>query len=81
MRQSLALVVGVAYGAMKVTGQIGLTTFLSLAILAPASIVRQLQAPLDEDEVSKIGSLATEGLMPSFALFLLSWIISYTVAL
>lgn len=80
MRQALGLAVGLLYGCTKVTGQVGVSTFLCLSLLGPPSLLRKLH-PFDEDEVGKVGSISTEGAIPSFALFLLTWIISYTACL
>lgn len=80
LRQVIALFMGVVYGATKVTGQIGITSFLCSAIMVPPAFIKRIH-PFDEDELGKIGSVSTEGLMPGFALFILSWIVTYTVFL
>lgn len=80
IRQTQAVVVGGAYGALSVTGSVGVTSFVVMALLGPPAIIRRIHA-YDEDEVAKIGSVASEGLLPAFALFLLCWIVSYTTFL
>ena len=79
-RQAQAVVLGIAYGAFKITGAPGLTSFIGLTILGPITFVKQIHE-YDEDEVSKIGPIALEGMLPAFALFLLTWIITYTIFL
>ncbi len=80
LRQAIALFMGVMYGAGRVTGQIGITSFLCSAIMIPPAFIKRIH-PFDEDELGKVGSVSTEGLMPAFALFILTWIVTYTVFL
>lgn len=62
------------------TGSVGITSFLMMALLGPPNMIRRIHN-FDEEEVAKVGSVASEGLLPAFALFLLCWIISYTTFL
>lgn len=80
LRQVIGLFMGIVYGASRVTGQIGFTSFLCSALMIPPAFIKRIH-PFDEDELGKVGSVSTEGLMPSFALFVLSWIVTYTVFL
>lgn len=80
LRQGMALFMGVVYGVGRVTGQIGMTSFLCSAMMIPPAFIKRIH-PFDEDELGKVGSVSTDGLMPAFALFLLSWIVTYTVFL
>lgn len=80
LRQCQAIIVGFIYGAGRVTGQIGITSFIALGLVGPTAVVKRIH-DFDEEEVGKVGSAATEGMLPAFALFLLVWIISYTTFL
>lgn len=50
---------------------------MMVCILAPNAYF-QNYLHIDEDDVSKAGSLKTEGMFSSFVLFLLFWILFYT---
>ncbi len=80
IRQVQAIFAGCFYGFCKVTGSIGITSFILFALVGPSALIKRIH-PFDEDEVRKIGSVSTEGMLPAFALFLLAWIISYTAFL
>lgn len=77
IRQILGTLAGTAFGAFQVTGMKGISTFMILCILLPNTYF-QNYLQIDEDEVAKAGSLKTEGMFSSFALFLLFWILFYT---
>ena len=80
VRQAGAVIIGVVYGFGKVTGLPGISSFLAMCTAGIASLITHFHR-VDEDEVAKIGSLNTEGVMPAFALFILTWIISYSTFL
>lgn len=79
-RQGLAVALGAALGASQTTGVAGFMMYVGTVVLVPNNVMAAALG-VDEDEVSQAGSLKTEGLMPSFGLFLLSWILLYTTFL
>ena len=55
-------------------------TFILAGAMVPP-VLLSITNEIDAEEISAVGSIQTEGMMPAFALFLLSWILSYTVCL
>lgn len=80
IRQVLALLVGVIFGFMQLTGFTAILGFLGAALMAPTAMLSMFRE-LDFDDINKRSSLQTEGIAPALALFILTWTISYTVFL
>lgn len=80
MRQGLGIFFGFAYGVVPFLGAPAIMTYLLLAAMIPPAIL-SIWNELDIEEIAKTSPLQTEGLMPSTALFFLTWIVSYTVFL
>lgn len=77
VRQGLGVATGTIFGALRLTGFSAITTFLATAVLLPNAYFASVLG-VDEAEVAQVGSLKSEGIMPAFACFLLSWILMYT---
>jgi predicted membrane metal-binding protein len=79
IRQVLALVLGIAFG---IAGLTGLPTILLFLGLNSASLfvyyTRFLQVDDEEDAYGR-WDLLTEGLWPSFAFFILTWTVTYSL--
>ncbi|KAL2898955.1 Uncharacterized protein RDABS01_024039 [Bienertia sinuspersici] len=78
-RQVVALVCGLIWGAIPLVGGIWLILFLALS----TAIVYGYYAvilKIDEEEYGGHGALLQEGLFASMTLFLLSWILVYSLA-
>lgn len=80
LRQIHGIILGLVYGVAKITGSVGFTSFFAVCIVGPTAVLKQFHE-FDEDEIAKVGTIATEGLLPAFALFLLTWIVAYTTFL
>ncbi|XP_020274637.1 uncharacterized protein C20orf24 homolog [Asparagus officinalis] len=79
IRQALGLVFGLMYGAVPVVGAIWIVLFLVLS----SGIIYGYYAyvlKIDEEEFGGHGALIQEGLFASFSLFLLAWILVYSLA-
>jgi hypothetical protein len=77
IRQIIGLAGGIAFGVSGVRGLSPISIFLMSSFVVPNSFF-QGQLRVDEEQVEKVGSLKTEGLASSTALFFLFWILSYT---
>ncbi|XP_075492603.1 uncharacterized protein LOC142530667 [Primulina tabacum] len=79
IRQALALVFGLLWGAIPLVGGIW---FLLFVVLSTATIYTYYSFVLkiDEEDFGGHGSLLQEGLFASVCLFLLSWILVYSLA-
>lgn len=75
-KQSLGLLLGVLFGWASLTGLFGFGLFL-FAQYGLTLAFCSARLDLDEDEISR-QDIASEGLLPGLALFLLSWTLSYT---
>ncbi|KAL0208133.1 hypothetical protein P9112_010720 [Eukaryota sp. TZLM1-RC] len=77
-RQILAVVIGLIWGVIPVMGATGIIGFLSLAVVI---VLSYCNSYLQIDEEAHGGRLVLlkEGLFTSFALFILVWIITYTL--
>lgn len=80
VRQLLGVSVGIIFGVVRFTGAPAIMTFLLTTIMAPAALLG-LFNELDLDEINDVSPMQAEGVMPSFALFLLTWIVTYTIGL
>ncbi|GAA0154339.1 hypothetical protein Leryth_019236 [Lithospermum erythrorhizon] len=79
IRQALALVCGPIWGAIPLVGGIWLILFLVLS----SGIIYGYYAmilKIDEEEYGGHGALLQEGLFASVSLFLLAWILVYSLA-
>jgi EMC6 len=75
-RQLLALLLGSIFGSISFTGLTAFLTFMGI-IIGSVLIWINLQR-IDAEEFEGGQQLYNEGLGPAVALFLLSWIISYS---
>lgn len=80
IRQAMGIIIGTVLGFLQITGAPGILTFFLLSFVGPPAFLTNFH-DIDIEEVNKVGTVQTEGLMPGGALFILSWIISYTVFL
>ncbi|KAF9665529.1 hypothetical protein SADUNF_Sadunf16G0132400 [Salix dunnii] len=79
IRQVVALVCGLLWGAIPLVGGIWIALFL----LISSGIIYVYYAmilKIDEDDFGGHGTLLQEGLFASITLFLLSWILMYSLA-
>jgi EMC6 len=77
VRQAIGVVAGLVFGAAGLEGVSPISLFLLSCFVIPNAYF-QGQLRVDEDQVARVGSLKTEGLMSSIALFFLFWILAYT---
>lgn len=80
VRQVEGVIIGTIFGVAQFKGALTILTFLFLSVMGAPALL-SLTNELDIEEIAQVSSIQTEGLMPSFALFLLSWIITYTMFL
>ena len=80
IRQTMGISLGILFGILRLTGAPTILSFLVLSFLLPPAFLTNYH-DIDLEEVAKVGAVQTEGLFPSFALFLLSWIVTYTLFL
>lgn len=74
-RQALALIMGLVWGILGVTGSFGILSFILLNSLAAYGIANNTGYEFDPDE----GFLSVkEGFMATFATFLVTWVVTYT---
>ncbi|KAL3720066.1 hypothetical protein ACJRO7_004974 [Eucalyptus globulus] len=79
IRQVVALVCGLLWGAIPLVGGIWIVLFLAIS----SGIVYGYYAmilKIDEEEYGGHGALLQEGLFASVTLFLLAWILVYSLA-
>ena len=76
-RQLLGLVVGVTWGCIPVTGMVGVVSFVLLTTAGVGSFIGNYCGVNDDDFGE--GELLKEGMNQSIGIFLLSWILTYTV--
>lgn len=78
IRQVVGLVCGLLWGAVPLVGAIWIVVFLAIS----TSIIYWYYAhflKVDEDDFGGHGALLQEGLFASFTLFLLAWILVYSL--
>ncbi|KAG0502957.1 hypothetical protein HPP92_003029 [Vanilla planifolia] len=79
IRQAAGLVCGVIWGAIPLVGALWLVVFLVLS----SGVIYGYYAHIlkvDEEEFGGHGALLQEGLFASFSVFLLAWILVYSLA-
>ncbi|KAG6570695.1 uncharacterized protein C20orf24 homolog [Cucurbita moschata] len=79
IRQAVAVVLGLLWGSIPLVGGIWFLIFLAIS----TSIVHGYYAMIlkvDEEEFGGHGALLQEGLFASITLFLLAWILVYSLA-
>jgi len=79
IRQAIALICGLLWGAIPLVGAIWIVLFLLLS----SGIVYCYYAvvlKIDEEEFGGHGTLLQEGMFASITLFLLAWILVYSIA-
>jgi len=77
VRQIFALFNGLAWGVIPLTGILGLALFFVINCAIVFLYVSR-QSKIDEDEFGGIQELVKEGLFTAFAVFLISWIMTFT---
>jgi hypothetical protein len=77
IRQAIGVVAGLVFGAAGLEGVSPISVFLLCCFVIPNAYF-QGKLQVDEDQVARVGSLKTEGLMSSIALFFLFWILTFT---
>ncbi|KAI3865943.1 hypothetical protein MKX03_036802 [Papaver bracteatum] len=79
IRQVVGLICGLLWGVVPVVGAIWIVVFLVISsgiVYAYYSVILKV----DEEEFGGHGTLLQEGLFASITLFLLAWIIVYSLA-
>lgn len=79
LRQVLALILGVVFGALPVTGAAGHMLFGSISAAALFLYYTKYLGVDDEDDKFGRWDLLVEGLWSSYALFLITWITVYSL--
>uniref|UniRef100_A0A7C8YJT5 Rab5-interacting protein n=1 Tax=Opuntia streptacantha TaxID=393608 RepID=A0A7C8YJT5_OPUST len=79
IRQAVAFVCGLIWGAIPLVGGIWLILFLGLSTAIVYGYYA-LVLKLDEEDYGGHGALLQEGLFASMTLFLLAWILVYSLA-
>jgi hypothetical protein len=77
LRISIALLCGSIWGALQLTGFQGIILYISLTILL-VQVYYLHYLYIDDEEYGKF-DLMTEGFVPSFALFILTWSTLYSL--
>lgn len=80
IRQMLAVLLGFVFGAFQLTGFPAIVTFISLSFMGPTALLSSIRE-LDIEEINKTNTIQMEGFVPATALFILTWVVSYTVFL
>lgn len=80
IRQLVGFTVGIVFGFIPLLGAPAILGFFTISTVAPPAIM-SISNELDTEEIAKTSPIQTEGFMPATALFLLTWIVSYTVFL
>lgn len=74
-RQILAVLMGVVWGILGITGFLGILTFAILNSIAAYGVANNTGYEFDPDDNL---SSVKEGFMATFASFLVTWIVTYT---
>lgn len=77
-RQFTSLTIGIIFGILPFTGLYAFITFLSISILSTVIFYTSV-IQVDPDEFGGHGALSQEGLAPALSMFLLAWIVSYSL--
>ncbi|KAL5262021.1 hypothetical protein ACHWQZ_G007658 [Mnemiopsis leidyi] len=78
IRQIVAVVFGILWGVIKFKGLLGILVYIIIN-LGIIFLYYTSYHEIDEEEYGGHGELAKEGLLTSFSLFLVFWIILYTL--
>lgn len=78
LRQALALVFGVLFGLIPLTGLLPIIAFVALSSGAMYAVY-SLYLKLDAEDFGGDGTLLQEGLFASMTLFFLSWTLVYSL--
>ena len=76
LRQVLGLVIGLLCGLLPLKGILGLLSFVVINCVL-VYVYAALFQQVDEDEYGGFGEILKEGLMTSFATFLVAWVLLY----
>lgn len=77
LRQIIGLVLGIAWGILPIKGLLGIVLFLAVN-MAVIYIYFSIFQKVDEEDYGGISEIFKEGLMTSFATFIVAWIIIYS---
>ncbi|ESO05025.1 hypothetical protein HELRODRAFT_78375 [Helobdella robusta] len=77
IRQVVGLLLGIVWGIFPLKGFIGIILFLAVNIALIYFYVNTIQK-VDEDDYGGTSEIIKEGLMTSFATFVVTWIIVYS---
>lgn len=77
MRQVISVVIGTVLGLWGVTGYMGFVVFLVANTLVPFVYYKHY-ANIDVDDFGH-NEVLSEGYQPSFGMFLLMWIVAYSI--
>ncbi|CAH1779020.1 unnamed protein product [Owenia fusiformis] len=77
LKQILGLLLGCVWGILPLKGFVGLLLFFAINSLIVYVYFNSFQK-VDEEEYGGLGEILKEGLMTSFATFLVTWIIFYS---
>jgi len=76
LRQVLGLIIGLMCGLLPLKGILGLMCF-AIINCALVYVYAALFQQVDEEEFGGFGEILKEGLMTSFATFLVTWVVLY----
>lgn len=77
LRQIIGLLVGITWGIFPIKGLIGIILFFAVN-MAVIYVYFSMFQKVDEEEYGGISEIFKEGLMTSFATFVVAWIIFYS---
>eukprot|EP00244_Chara_vulgaris_P004823 TRINITY_DN1974_c0_g1_i1.p1 TRINITY_DN1974_c0_g1~~TRINITY_DN1974_c0_g1_i1.p1 ORF type:complete len:102 (-),score=2.91 TRINITY_DN1974_c0_g1_i1:821-1126(-) len=78
LRQGIGLLIGIIWGAVPVVGGIWIFLFIILST-AIVYVYYKIILRVDEEEFGGHGALLQEGMFASFSLFVVSWMLVYSV--
>lgn len=79
MRLALSIVTGLLWGFIPLTGIVGFVGFAVVQVVVPSVYVQYYMRNIREKLYGGLGGLLKEATMPALALFLLTWIITFTL--
>eukprot|EP01069_Polyplicarium_translucidae_P004172 Polyplicarium_translucidae@DN2517_c0_g1_i2.p1 len=76
-KQLISVIIGSAFGLVPVTGYWGFVGYASLYFGLTLSYTSRLGVP---DVLMDLSEAVQEGMVPAFATFMLSWVVTFTFA-
>lgn len=77
LRQIIGLLIGVVWGVFPIKGLLGIVLFFAVNV-AIVYVYFSVFQKVDEEDYGGISEIFKEGLMTSFATFVVAWIIFYS---